>query len=326
MTQLPVDEVRLFYKLRPALAFYANQRLKLVPDELADPRDYTFLPPEARMKVRDALHAQPALIDEFVRENPDHFTPQELEIVASWKHALVGKFYIFRYLKRHTIFLSLDTPHIAYGVLALGDPFEVVVGPYLPVLTNAVLLPFNDKIIYDGLMSSYRIHFGGGAKRNLNDSYREAKERLGIVTSLPIGSAPVAKRKTRKPKRQAAKPASSDVKSRLEVIVGMTDQFCQDRLNDEYRMLCRKLAEKLARKRPSPLLRGKPKTWACSIVRTIGWVNFVGDKPQSPHMKLTAIDEAFGVSTSTGQAKSMEIRKMLKLVQLDPDWCLRSPR
>ena len=42
------------------------------------------------------------------------------------------------------------------------------------------------------------------------------------------------------------------------VIIGLIDQFCREHLNDEYAVLCRKLAEKLARKRPSPLLHGKP--------------------------------------------------------------------
>ena len=38
----------------------------------------------------------------------------------------------------------------------------------------------------------------------------------------------------------------------LELIVAMTDQFCREQLNEEYAVLCRRLAEKLARKRPSP--------------------------------------------------------------------------
>jgi hypothetical protein len=80
----------------------------------------------------------------------------------------------------------------------------------------------------------------------------------------------------------------------------------------------------LARKRPSPLLGGKPTTWACGIVRTIGWVNFLDDLSQEPHMKLTAIDKAFGVGESTGQGKSMLIRKMLKIRPMDPAWSLRS--
>lgn len=82
------------------------------------------------------------------------------------------------------------------------------------------------------------------------------------------------------------------------------------------------LTETLARKRPTPLVRGQPKTWACGIVRTIGWVNFLDDRSQTPHMKLTAIDKAFGVGESTGQGKSKEIRRMLKIRQFDPRWAL----
>jgi hypothetical protein len=110
----------------------------------------------------------------------------------------------------------------------------------------------------------------------------------------------------------------------LKIIVGMIDQFCRDRLNEEYAVLCRQLAEKLARKRPSPLNSGKPSTWACGIVRTIGWVNFLDDRSQKPHMKLTAIDKAFGVGESTGQGKSMLIRKMFKIRTFDPTWTLPS--
>ena len=75
---------------------------------------------------------------------------------------------------------------------------------------------------------------------------------------------------------------------------------------------CAAVWRQLARKRPSPLLGGRPETWACGIIRTIGWVNFLDDSSQ-PHMKLTAIDKAFGVAESTGQGKSKAIRTMLKI-------------
>ena len=41
-------------------------------------------------------------------------------------------------------------------------------------------------------------------------------------------------------------------------------------------------------------------------------------------MKLTAIDKALGVGESTGQGKSMEIRKMLKIRRFDMNWTLQS--
>ena len=47
-------------------------------------------------------------------------------------------------------------------------------------------------------------------------------------------------------------------------------------------------------------------------------------KSQTPHMKLTAIDKAFGVGESTGQGKAMLIRKIFKIRPMDPAWSLRS--
>jgi hypothetical protein len=124
------------------------------------------------------------------------------------------------------------------------------------------------------------------------------------------------------PKR---KPEPDEAKQHaVEEIAGLVDAFCREHLNDEYAELCRRLTERLARKRPSPLVSGRPNTWACGIVRTIGWVNFLDDRSQTPHMKLTAIDKAFGVGESTGQGKSMLIRKMLKIRPMDRECSLRS--
>jgi hypothetical protein len=87
-----------------------------------------------------------------------------------------------------------------------------------------------------------------------------------------------------------------DVQPVFDVISQMVDDFCRERLNEEYAVLCRQLVEKPTRKRPSPLVSGKPNTWACGIIRTIGWVNFLDDRSQTPHMKLPVIDKAFGVN------------------------------
>lgn len=117
---------------------------------------------------------------------------------------------------------------------------------------------------------------------------------------------------------------TGEVQTVFEEIVDLVDAFCREHLNDEYAVLCRKLTEKLARKRPSPLVRGKPATWASGIVRTVGWVNFLYDKTQTPYMRLCDIDSAFGISESSGAAKLAAIRKLLKLTPLNYEWTLPS--
>lgn len=322
---LTAQEAHLFFKLHRNLMFYVNQRLHVLPDKARSAEEFSGGSLEARLKVREAFLDEMDLIESFVNENPVGFSEVELDIVLSWRHLVAGEFYIFRELKKHTVFLSSEDQPIAYGVTALTQPFEAMVGPYLPRMTETVLLPFNGKIIYDGLLSGYNISFGAGFRRSLNEDYKEAKNRCGIVTSLPATDLPVARKEVSKPKKSRSKVGQSDdAKDVLGLVIGMTDQFCHDHLNDEYAVLCRKLAEKLARKRPSPLLSGKPTTWACGIVRTIGLVNFLDDSSQTPHMKLTAIDKAFGVGESTGQGNSKKIRTMLKIRQFDYEWILPS--
>ena len=125
-------------------------------------------------------------------------------------------------------------------------------------------------------------------------------------------------------KKQAGGRISDEVQPAFDSIFKLVDDFCREHLTEEYAALCHKLTEKLARKRPSPLVSGKPNTWACGIIRTIGWVNFLDDSSQSFHMKLTAIDKVFGVGESTGQSKSKLIRTMLKISQFDHHWTLPS--
>lgn len=99
----------------------------------------------------------------------------------------------------------------------------------------------------------------------------------------------------------------------MQTILDFIEPFCLEPLNEEYAEVCRKLAEKLDLKRPLLLPSGHAHTWASGIVRTIGWVNFLGDPTQTPHVKMTDIDESFGVSENSGPAKSKATRDLLRL-------------
>jgi hypothetical protein len=123
-------------------------------------------------------------------------------------------------------------------------------------------------------------------------------------------------------------PKSESVPAALRdtyaVITGLTDAFCREHLTDEYATLCRQLTAALARKRPSPLVRGKPEIWACAVVYALGTVNFLFDKSQTPHMRADELCQGFGVSQSGGANKAKLIRDLFDMGQMDPNWCLPS--
>ena len=110
----------------------------------------------------------------------------------------------------------------------------------------------------------------------------------------------------------------------FESIMLLIEEICSAYLDDEYARLAGKMAAALCRKRPSPLLKGTAKAWACGILHALGHVNFLFDSTQKPHMKATELFEVFGVSPATGAAKSKSLREALGMSRWNAEWCLPS--
>jgi hypothetical protein len=182
---LDPDDSEQFFKLHKALMLFVNQRLKIVKPPAKSEKVIVALTPDDRLKVRDALVEHLDLIDAFVGENPYKLEPDELGIVRSWKDLVAGEFYVLRFLKKYTVFLTAKEPTVAFGVVALSEPFEDVIVQELPFLCKTALLPFQGRIVYDGVLSGYNLIIGSNIRRELNDTYNDAKMRHGIVTSLP---------------------------------------------------------------------------------------------------------------------------------------------
>jgi hypothetical protein len=70
----------------------------------------------------------------------------------------------------------------------------------------------------------------------------------------------------------------------FEEIAGIADGFCRQHLNAEYAQLSVALTAKLARKRPSPLVRGDRRIWASAVIYALGRVNFLSGPSQAPHL------------------------------------------
>jgi hypothetical protein len=56
----------------------------------------------------------------------------------------------------------------------------------------------------------------------------------------------------------------------------------------------------------------------------VGWVNFLTDPEQKPHMKSKELCRLLGVSESTAMARSKEIRKLFEIGPMDPRLCRRA--
>lgn len=124
-------------------------------------------------------------------------------------------------------------------------------------------------------------------------------------------------------KRESLKVPKA-MQAKFDEIVAISDEFCTQHLNEEYAELAQEMAATLARKRPSPLVNGRSKSWAAGIIYTLGQVNFLFDASQSPHMRADELCQRIGVSQGTASGRAKKIRDMLDLFQMHPDWTLPS--
>ncbi|MCL5951372.1 MAG: hypothetical protein M1132_06575 [Chloroflexi bacterium] len=220
--KLPIEEARLFFKLYFALLAFANRELKVVED-VSKAGDIGKVSVEQTHKIREALFKHPQWLDRFAEENPEGFSPEELTIIRSWKHRVMGDFYLMRYLKKYGVFMSSRESSHLYGVLGLYDPFETVIGGQpLPVALRTTLLPFKGHIIWDGIVTTYTVLFGPGFRADLNATYRRLKEREEIIEQLVN---PERKPETRTSLKSHAGKPPPDWKPTIADIVAQTDKM-----------------------------------------------------------------------------------------------------
>lgn len=110
---------------------------------------------------------------------------------------------------------------------------------------------------------------------------------------------------------------------RLGEILAITDRFCDEHLDEEYKRLCRDMAAALCVE-GFPLTSGKAAGWAAGIVYSVGWINFIGDPSQPHHMKSEDMAPALGVSPATLMNRARDIREGLGLRRMDPRWSTKA--
>jgi hypothetical protein len=138
------------------------------------------------MKIRDALWGDDAIREAFIAENPADLDPDDLQLIASWKHRVAGNLVILRQLKKHAIVMETGKNPRAFAVLGLMDPLEDVLPYPLPMYVGIVLLPFQDRIVYDGLITAAPVMLGPGIRSDLNAAFRDIQDSRGLVHSLPL--------------------------------------------------------------------------------------------------------------------------------------------
>lgn len=181
--QLSRSECALFYETWYGLMGFINDKMKILkvrirpvyPNPVRDEQMY---------KVREKLWKNPSLIDKYLAAVK--LSPEKTKLLKSWRdHHKKGMFFLLEYTPGYAVILvpGKDGDDRLYGVKGMANSLAGVMRRRLPVQLETVLLPFKDKIIYDGFTSPIPVSFGEGMLKEINE-WREKAITHGLITRM----------------------------------------------------------------------------------------------------------------------------------------------
>jgi len=175
------SDIKRFYNIWFNLLDYTNEKYK-IDSNMKNLARSNKVNPQDIAPLREKLWENNEILDEVVYTNPFDFSSSDLQVIRSWKNRVSDKFILLKHLKTYSVMIGNGK---LYAVTGIVSPFSEMFPPFiLPILVDAILIPFEGKIIYDSLLIPYNMSFGSGAKKGFNEEYREIKDRYGITTSL----------------------------------------------------------------------------------------------------------------------------------------------
>ena len=177
--RLEYSDVELFYRLWLPLLDFVNRKYQVCSKTEIIDLEEGVDPCDAKAAA-DYLWSHTAVLEEYLAaaELPE----EDAQIVAGWKRCRPGRYILERHLKKGSVFLSAEDGAV-YMVKGLYSTWEEMLGE-APVLLDAVLIPFRDSIISDGLVVPYPVYFGKGARADFKDAYMNAKRNQTIRSSI----------------------------------------------------------------------------------------------------------------------------------------------
>lgn len=107
---------------------------------------------------------------------------------------------------------------------------------------------------------------------------------------------------------------TTDISSKKNIeILNILKEVCIDNLNEEYLFLAENLSREIFQLNEFKLSKSKANSWACGIVHALGQKNGLFNTKSDINIKAQDFYKLFNVSSSTGLAKSKEIRELIDL-------------
>jgi hypothetical protein len=185
LAQLSPNDRRIFYVTWYKLLDFVNRKKGVVDYKIA-PVYPAFHDETQLYKIREKLWENPGLIRDFLNSGAA-LSETEAGLLNAWEKRYVkGQFLLMKYEGDYAVLMRTEKGEKSklYGVKGMTTSIAESMNYELPVMLETVLLPFQDKIVYDSFLIAQKISFGKNIRGSFNEEYQQAKDEFGIQTQL----------------------------------------------------------------------------------------------------------------------------------------------
>lgn len=177
------EKAKLFYDLWIPLLDYVNKKHHLVKVlyGMTSPKG---LPLMDVIKISEKLWENVSVIDEYLESVSEKMPAEHREIVAGWKKAVHGRFIVDRHLKRGTVLVFMEDNRVFVVCGIYSSLQEILEGFPIPQVVQTTLIPFENTIIYDGIVQPLGISLGKNMADEVKQIYKKAKETGNLIDFL----------------------------------------------------------------------------------------------------------------------------------------------
>jgi hypothetical protein len=191
------DEHEKFYKLWLDLLIFVDKRCHVFP------RSHVFVLDGYDTKpifhpLRNKLWERPFLFNEYLRWKKDKISEDDKTLLKDWqKRHVKGRFLIVRHTKDYSVLLrsnaesdkdkdkDKDGDMRLYAVTGLQNSIEELApASRLPMYVSTVIMPYKDRIIYDGMLDVFPIKIERSLASAFIDTSNSLLKSDGIIARL----------------------------------------------------------------------------------------------------------------------------------------------
>ena len=163
------EEQKLFFSIYYPLLFYYNEYFKVFKN-ITNFEDMFDLHTADYIKIRDKIFEDKKVIEYFIEDNRKVLGKNKIDILNKWIKEARNIECLFIKKDRISKFIDLSTNEEIKIVGISDDPDIMEIFNYWPLVIRAVIMPFQKKIIWDGLFTVENVIFDERIKKALRKS------------------------------------------------------------------------------------------------------------------------------------------------------------